>query len=256
MAAVTEHPVLAEQTSASPLVRVGQIGGPTMSSREIADLVESRHDSVKRAIERLADREVIGVPPLVEYLDSLGRKATEYHLCKRDSYIVVAQLSPEFTARLVDRWDELERQVRNPAVPSTLSRMDLIKIALAAETEALAERAQRERLEAEVVATAPKAAALDLISARDGSLTITQAAKLLGQKRKDLIRWMADHGWIYRSNGSWVAHSSQVASGRLEYKEATWTSVSTGQDRNKFYCHVTPKGLTKLAEVFGRGVLQ
>lgn len=28
----------------------------TMSSRDIADLVESRHDDVKRSIERLAER--------------------------------------------------------------------------------------------------------------------------------------------------------------------------------------------------------
>ncbi len=33
---------------------------------------------------------------------------------KRDSIIVVAQLCPEFTARLVDRWRELEEQVRQP----------------------------------------------------------------------------------------------------------------------------------------------
>lgn len=30
---------------------------------------------------------------------------------KRDSYVVVAQLSPEFTADLVDRWQELENQL-------------------------------------------------------------------------------------------------------------------------------------------------
>lgn len=43
-----------------------------MSSREIAELVESRHDSVKRAIERLADRSVITRPPMVDesYTDS------------------------------------------------------------------------------------------------------------------------------------------------------------------------------------------
>ena len=36
---------------------------------------------------------------------------------KRDSIVVVAQLSPEFTARLVDRWQELEAQVAKPALP-------------------------------------------------------------------------------------------------------------------------------------------
>ena len=40
--------------------------GVTMSSREIAELVESRHDSVKRAIERLVDRSVITQPPMVD----------------------------------------------------------------------------------------------------------------------------------------------------------------------------------------------
>ena len=37
---------------------------------------------------------------------------------KRDSIIVVAQNCPEFTARLVDRWQELEKQVQQNAVPN------------------------------------------------------------------------------------------------------------------------------------------
>lgn len=88
-----------------------------MSSREIAELVGSRHDKVKQSIERLATPKgpdkpaVIALPPMGEYLDTLGRKATEYLICKRDSFVVVAQLSPEFTAALVDRWQELESQV-------------------------------------------------------------------------------------------------------------------------------------------------
>jgi phage regulator Rha-like protein len=38
------------------------INSVTMTSREIADLVESRHDKVKQSIERLAGRGVIGLP--------------------------------------------------------------------------------------------------------------------------------------------------------------------------------------------------
>lgn len=87
----------------------------TMSSREIADLVGKRHDKVKQSIERLVERGLIDAPPLGEYRDSLGRPASEYHVGKRDSYVVVAQLSPEFTARLVDRWQELEQKVSQPA---------------------------------------------------------------------------------------------------------------------------------------------
>ena len=82
-----------------------------MSSREIAGLVESRHADVCRAVERLMAKSVIqGSAPTAYTHEQNGQQYHEYHLCKRDSYVVVAQLSPEFTARLVDRWQELEQQ--------------------------------------------------------------------------------------------------------------------------------------------------
>ena len=87
-----------------------QIGNApiTMSSREIAELVNSRHDDVKRSIARLAERGVIQLPPTAEVKNHLGQTVSEFLIGKRDSYVIVAQLSPEFTARLVDRWQELE----------------------------------------------------------------------------------------------------------------------------------------------------
>ena len=110
----------------------------TMTSREIAEVVESRHDSVKRTIERLVDSGIFTLPPLVEtsFLDSAGKKqhTTNYIIDKRTSYIVVAQLSPEFTARLVDRWQELEQQVTRPMTQleayKQLVRMEEEKLAM------------------------------------------------------------------------------------------------------------------------------
>jgi phage regulator Rha-like protein len=90
----------------------------SMTSRDIAELVGSRHDSVKRTIETLYGKGVIAQPqPVSEQSpDSMGRmRATEVYVFsgnkgKRDSLIVVAQLYPEFTAKIVDRWQELEEQ--------------------------------------------------------------------------------------------------------------------------------------------------
>ncbi len=83
-------------------------------------------------------RGCIGLPPLGEDLDSLGRKAKRYHLCKRDSLIVVAQLCPEFTARIVDRWQELEAQLV-PSIPQSFS--EALRLAAdRAEQKALAEQ--------------------------------------------------------------------------------------------------------------------
>ena len=84
-----------------------------MSSREIAELVDSRHDKVKQSIERLAEKGLISFTPAGENPgEQGGRPGTVYLVNKRDSYVVVAQLSPEFTARLVDRWQELEEEAQ------------------------------------------------------------------------------------------------------------------------------------------------
>lgn len=103
----------------------------TMSSLEIAELVEKRHDNVKRTIQMLSERGVIQLPQIEEVNNnqalSPNSKALSYVFYgeqgKRDSIVVVAQLSPEFTARLVDRWQELEQQqAQAPAfvIPTTL----------------------------------------------------------------------------------------------------------------------------------------
>lgn len=85
----------------------------TMTSREIAELVEKRHDNVKRTIETLAERGVIHQPQFEDGEKSANRVVEKiYILDKRSSMIVVAQLSPEFTARMYDRWQELEAQVK------------------------------------------------------------------------------------------------------------------------------------------------
>lgn len=98
-----------------------QGGDAVMSSQEIADLVGKRHDNVKRTIETLADRKTIQLPQIEEVKNHLGQTVEQYLFSgekgKRDSFVVVAQLSPEFTGALVDRWQKLEEQVKAPALP-------------------------------------------------------------------------------------------------------------------------------------------
>lgn len=124
----------------------------TMSSAEIGELVESRHDSVKRTIERLAERGVIQLPPLVDVPNHLGQTVSVYQLEKRDSLVVVAQLSPEFTARIVDRWQELEaQQAQAFAIPKSMSEALRLAADLSEQNERLAiERDTAVRTKAEI----------------------------------------------------------------------------------------------------------
>lgn len=142
----------------------------TMSSQEIADLVESRHDSVKRTIERLIERKAIGLTPLVEVKNGQGQTVSVYQLEKRDTYVVVAQLSPEFTAALVDRWQELEAK---QAKPAELSRMDILKLAMESEQA-------RIEAEAKLAIAAPKVQFFDKVVERDTLMSATQVAQKLG----------------------------------------------------------------------------
>ncbi|MBV5310892.1 Rha family transcriptional regulator [Chromatium okenii] len=93
----------------------------TMTSKEIAELVEKRHDNVKRTIETLADQGVISHPQIEGGIKAANGVVEQLyvfdHEHKRDTFIVVAQLSPQFTARLVDRWQELEAQLVQPTAP-------------------------------------------------------------------------------------------------------------------------------------------
>ncbi|MFV2949614.1 Rha family transcriptional regulator [Pseudomonas japonica] len=111
----------------------------TMNSQEVADLVGSRHDDVKRSIGRLAGRGVIQLPPMAEVKNHIGQAVSVYQICKRDSFVVVAQLSPEFTAALVDRWQELEGQAGSlPIVPQSLPEALRMAADLAEQKAALA----------------------------------------------------------------------------------------------------------------------
>tara|TARA_R110000751_G_scaffold133898_1_gene236282 strand:- start:9404 stop:9745 length:342 start_codon:yes stop_codon:yes gene_type:complete len=56
------------------------LNGPTMSSREIAEVVESRHDTVKRTMETLKTRGLISITQTEEPQARGGKPVTVYHV--------------------------------------------------------------------------------------------------------------------------------------------------------------------------------
>jgi phage regulator Rha-like protein len=223
----------------------------TMSSREIAELLESRHDKVKQSIERLAATQyqpdgitikrlpVIDLPPMGEYLDTLNRPAHEYRLDKRSSLIVVAQLSPEFTARVVDRWQQLEAELLKPALPSTY--LDALK-ELVATVEA------KQLLEAENGVLRPKALIVDRINDAEGLHTMAEAAKILGTGRTRLFQFLR-HEHIFDCHNMPL---QQYIPNRFVVKERPYMR---GDERSVYaQVYVTGRGITWLTpKVAGLG---
>ncbi|EPT6928576.1 phage antirepressor KilAC domain-containing protein [Cronobacter turicensis] len=201
-----------------------------MSSREIASLVGSRHTDVCTAIERLMKKSVIEGYTALPYTHP--QNGQEYHHCqvnKRDSYVIVAQLCPEFTARLVDRWQELESS-QQPGVPRSLPEA----LRLAAD---LAE--QKERLAQELAAAAPKVEFVDRYCSASGSLSFRQVAKLLKAKETDFRLFLIDNEIMYRLGGVLTPRHQHIDAGRFEVKTGTSATSNHAFSQARF----TTKGV-------------
>ena len=224
---------------------------PTMNSREIAELVGKRHDNVKRTVETLAQAGVIEFPQ-IEEIPTATKPVAIYVFSgergRRDSIVLVAQLSPEFTAALVDRWHALEQQHAAPAIPQTLPEA----LRLAAD---LAE--QNNQLRLVVTEQAPKVEALARIADARGSMCLTDAAKHLGVQRCKLIDWMRANRWIYRREGCarWLAYQPRLSAGLLDHKVTVLGLDEEGDQRLASQVRITPKGLSVLAQKLALGVL-
>lgn len=211
----------------------------TMSSREIAELVGSRHDNVRVTIERLAARGVIELPAMQE-IPTATRPVAVYVFAgekgKRDSIVVVAQLSPEFTAALVDRWQALEaRQV--PRVPQTLAEA----LRLAADQADQAE--QIEQQQAALAIAAPKAAFVDQYVENTGSMSFRQAAKLLKANERRFRQMLLDKGVMYYLSGTLTPYQQHIDAGRFQVKTGTSERNQHAFTQARF----TPKGLQWVA---------
>jgi phage regulator Rha-like protein len=224
---------------------VSKTGSLTMSSLEISELVGSRHDKVKQSIERLAERGVISLPPMGEVSnDGPGPKAISvYNLCKRDSLIVVAQLCPEFTAKIVDRWQALEEQAAKPMFVLPQSFPEALR--------ALAESEEKKaHVLAQLAIAAPKAEALDRISSAEGSVCLSAAAKMLGIPQKQFFVEMSERNWIFKRGGigPWLGYSDKSPR-YLDHRPVTHKN-SAGDEVITPQCVVTAEGLAKLAVLF------
>jgi phage regulator Rha-like protein len=169
----------------------------TMSSREISELLDARHDNVKRTIERLSEKTVVRFTASEETShDGPGsRPMTVYLVNKRDSFIIVAQLSPEFTAALVDRWQELEAQVVSP---QQLTTLEILNIAMESEKARL-------MLTAQVEQQATKIHSLKNLFKK--GMTHTQFCKgLNGVNVMQVGKYLEARTWLYNESKSGLRH--------------------------------------------------
>ena len=185
----------------------------TMGTREIAELLGKQHSNLTPTAQRLAVSGVIGTLATQEFSHN-GNVYEEYRLNKRDSLILVAQNCPEFTAQIVDRWQELESQQR-PQIPQTYAAALLEAGRLALEVE---EKTKQLAL------AAPKVAFADRVAGDDKGVNIGNYARAVGLGQNVLFRALREHR-ILMSGGNRhnLPFQDYIERGYFTVKEGTRT---------------------------------
>ncbi len=89
----------------------------TMSSREIAGVCSKKHKNVMRDIKQIfSELKFEPAKFLSSYIDEQGKTCPCYNLPKRECLILVSGYSTALRAKIIDRWQELEKQVATPQV--------------------------------------------------------------------------------------------------------------------------------------------
>lgn len=211
-----------------------------MGTREIAEMLGARHADIVKSVFRLHDAGAIchdTTLPFREFKTERGNIYIEYMLNKLDSITLVAQNSPQFTAALVKRWDELERGVAKPSFMDSLSPAAVIML------EDLDRQLKESRQQLAIAA--PKAEFVDRYVESTGNLGFRQVAKLLKVKETDMREFLIGNKVMYRLAGVMTPYADHIDAGRFVVKAgmAEHGDSSHAYSQAKF----TPKGVEWLA---------
>ncbi|MFC0140641.1 phage antirepressor KilAC domain-containing protein [Erwinia mallotivora] len=206
-------------------------GAVTMSSREIAALVQSKHGDVKRSAERLNAAGILTAPLAQFDFEHNGNVYQEYRFNKRDSLVLVARLSPEFTAVVVDRWQELESRA---GIPRTLPEALRLAADVAEQNAHLSQKVQQD---------APKVAFVNHYVEACGAKSLRETAKILNMPEKAMIDALVRDRVLFRQSGNLLPHALRQRDGLFSVKTGT-------SDFGHAYTQtrVTPRGVQWIAE--------
>lgn len=202
----------------------------TMSSLEIARLTGKPHNDVLKAIRAMEpawERITEGKFSRSEYKDSTGRKLPCFELTKTECLYVATKFNDEARAKLVIRWEELERKAR----ASMLQLPDFTDPAEAAMAWAKEYREKKvlmvenKQLEEENIQLALENQELkndknylDLIMRSKALLTVSQIAQDYGMSGKAMNKQLAQMGIQYSINGQWILYAKYKDCGYVSSK--------------------------------------
>lgn len=215
----------------------------SMSSREIADLTEKRHDHVIRDIEKLLDETKIDRPKFgAVYLDAKGERRKCYNLPKDLTITLIAGYRSDLRLKIVRRWMELEDQAALPrAVPQSFREALL----LAAD--------QQEQIERQQAEIAVKDATIGRISAAPDDMGIRDAGRALEVGQDRIKDFLIRKDWACIQGGKPRPAHYGLTMGYTRLVERIYPDRFTGEDRIAKDFKITQKGITRMSKLLAQG---
>lgn len=213
----------------------------TMTSLQIAEVSGKLHKDVLRAIremepawEKISGRKFA----LANYTDEQGKPRPCYSLNKTECLYIATKFNDEARAKLVIRWEELERQNAQPSIPQNFA--EALRLAATQQEQLEAQRAELE-------AAAPKVAFANAMLASKNSCLVGELAKIISQNgytigQNRLFKWLRENGYLGKCGEYYnIPNQRHIEQGLFEVKHST-RSGSSGELYNITTTKVTPKG--------------
>ncbi len=224
------------------------------SSRDVAEFFEKQHNNVLRDIDKIvksvkiSENQAFAGFEQVEEEAELGngakRKTRSYNM-NRDGFMLLVMgftgtKALDWKVKYIQAFNEMESEIRARKIdvrdPKQLTGIAIQLIEV------------NKELEEKVKEQQPMVEGFERIAVADGSLCITDAAKALQIRPKDLFNYLDQNGWTYRRPGgsNRIGYQSKVLNGSVEHKVTTVLRPD-GSEKVSEQVRITPKGLTKLS---------
>ena len=199
------------------------VGKETMTSLEIAEVTGRNHKDVMRSIREMEEAwvKVNGRKfALVEYKDAKGEMRPCYSLNKTECLYIATKFNDEARAKLVLRWEELERKEQYQVPQSFAEALMLAaKQQEKIEQQQLALKSKNEeiiQLSATITEMQPKVSYVDTILSSKETVTTTQIAQDYGQSAKALNVLLRNFGIQHKVGGQWILYSKYLPCGYVQ----------------------------------------
>lgn len=204
-----------------------------VNARELHTFLKSRQDFSTWVKNRIADYDFVENKDFVTAPQKYGTVNGGY--ATRNEYFITIDMAKELS--MVER-NEQGKQARKYFIECEKRlKGSMTRLSYAQALRAYADEVEaREKLEQQLALAEPKVEYFDALVNRNLLLNFTTVAKELGVKRKVLIGYLIENGYVYRDQNSNLLPYSQHTPHLFEVKEYTKDNYAGAQTL------ITPRG--------------